>query len=80
MLGSNVFIWALLAGLLMYVLLEIDKKYFSENKHSQHYSSIRISSLVSLIVWTICAYQQNEIIEKVPALRIENQKIFTDPF
>jgi hypothetical protein len=80
MLGSNVFLWAIAAGILMYAILELDKRYFSEGESSVQYSSLRIASLVSLIVWVICAYIQNDIIEKVPALRVENQKILTDPF
>ncbi len=80
MINTNVFICAIAAGFIMFVILEIDKRYFCDAENAKQYSSLRIASLVSLIVWGICAYQHNEIMDKVPALKIEHQKILTDPF
>jgi hypothetical protein len=80
MISSNIFICAITAGLIMFIILEIDKRYFCDAENAKQYSSLRIASLVSLIVWAICAYQQNELIGQVPALKIEHQKILTDPF
>lgn len=81
MINSNVYIYALAAGLLMYIILEIDKRYFNKNEESNKYFSIRISLLVALIVWGISAYQLNTIIDNVKSIKaIESQKIMTDPF
>lgn len=78
---NNVYIYALAAGLLMFVILEIDKRYFNKNEESNKYFSIRISLLVSMIVWGISAYQFNTIIDSVKSLKpMDSQKIMTDPF
>lgn len=76
-----IYIYAVIAGILMFVLLELDKKFIRNNsEESEYYSSLRIATLVSLIIWVICAYQENNFIENVPTLKLHNQKILTDNF
>jgi hypothetical protein len=74
-------VYAIIAGILMFVLLELDKKFIRNNsEESEYYSSLRIATLVSLIIWAICAYQENNIMENVPTLKLHTQKILTDNF
>jgi hypothetical protein len=74
-------VYAIIAGILMFILLELDKKFIRNNsEESEYYSSLRIATLVSLIIWAICAYQENNIMENVPTIKLHNQKILTDNF
>lgn len=76
-----IYVYAIIAGIVMFVLLELDKQFIRNNsEESEYYSSLRIATLVSLIIWAICAYQENNIIEKVPELKLHTQKILTDNF
>ena len=55
----------------MFILLELDKKFIRNNtKDSEYYSSLRIATLVSLIIWVVCAYQKNNFIENVPIFQL----------
>lgn len=76
-----IYVYAIIAGLFMFILLELDKRFikYDDNEYD-NYFSLRIASLVTLIVWCICAYQENNFIENVPALKIHCQKILTDNF
>lgn len=65
----------------MFILLELDKRFIRNNtEDSEYYSSLRIATLVTLIIWAICAYQENNFIENVPVLKLHSQKILTDKF
>jgi hypothetical protein len=76
-----IYIYAIIGGFLMFVLLELDKKFIRNNtEDAEYYSSLRIATLVSLIIWVICAYQENNFIENVPILKLHSQKILTDNF
>jgi hypothetical protein len=76
-----IYLYAIIGGILMLVLLELDKKFIKNNsEESEYYSSLRIATLVSLIIWAICAYQENSFIEKVPTLKLHSQKILTGGF
>ena len=76
-----IYIYAIIGGFLMFILLELDKKFIRNNtEDSEYYSSLRIATLVSLIIWAICAYQENNFIENVPILKLHTQKILTDNF
>ena len=76
-----IYVYAIIAGILMFVLLELDKKFIRDNsEESEYYASLRIATLVSLIIWAICAYQENNFIENVPILKLHTQKILTDNF
>jgi len=76
-----IYVYAIIAGILIFVLLELDNKFIRNNsEESEYYSSLRIATLVSLIIWMICAYQENNFIENVPILKIHTQKILTDNF
>jgi uncharacterized membrane protein len=76
-----IYVYAIIAGILMFVLLELDKKFIRNNsEESEYYSSLRIATIVSLIIWAICAYQENNFIENVPILKIHSQKILTGDF
>ena len=73
--------YAIIGGFLMFILLELDKRFIRNNSEdSEYYSSLRIATLVSLIIWVICAYQENNFIENVPILKLHSQKILTDKF
>jgi hypothetical protein len=76
-----IYVYAIIAGLFMFILLELDKRFIkNDDNEYDNYFSLRIASLVTLIVWCICAYQENNFIENVPALKIHCQKILTDNF
>ncbi len=76
-----IYIYAIIGGIIMFILLELDKKFIKNNSEdSEYYSSLRIATLVSLIIWAICAYQENNFIENVPILKLHSQKILTDNF
>jgi hypothetical protein len=76
-----IYVYAIIAGILMFVLLELDKKFIRNySEESEYYSSLRIATTVSLIIWAICAYQENNFIENVPILKLHAQKILTDNF
>ena len=76
-----IYIYAIIGGFLMFILLELDKRFIRNNtEDSEYYSSLRIATLVSLIIWAICAYQENNFIENVPILKLHSQKILTDNF
>ena len=76
-----IYIYAIIGGFLMFILLELDKRFIRNNSEdSEYYSSLRIATLVSLIIWAICAYQENNFIENVPVLKLHSQKILTDNF
>ena len=63
-MSINIYIYAIIAGVIMFILLELDKKYIRNNsEESEYYSSLRIATLVSLIIWVICACQENNFIE-----------------
>ena len=80
-MSINIYIYAIIAGIIMFILLELDKKYIRNNsEESENYSSLRIATLVSLIIWGICACQENNFIEKTPILKLNTQEIFTDKF
>ena len=80
-MSINIYIYAIIAGVMMFILLELDKKYIRNNsEESENYSSLRIATLVSLIIWGICACQENNFIEKTPILKLNTQEIFTDKF
>jgi len=57
----------------------IDSKYIEPNKCNEHISP-KIPLLVSLLVWIICTFQENEIIKHVPIFNTINQEILTMPF
>lgn len=76
-----IYVYAIIAGVVMFILLELDKTYIRNNsEESEYYSSLRIATLVSLIIWAICAYQENNFIENVPIIKLQSQKILTDKF
>lgn len=76
-----IYMYAIMGGFLMFILLELDKRFIRNNtEDSEYYSSLRIATLVTLIIWAICAYQENNFIENVPVLKLHSQKILTDKF
>ena len=76
-----IYMYAIMGGFLMFILLELDKRFIRNNtEDSEYYSSLRIATLVTLIIWAICAYQENNFIENVPILKLHSQKILTDNF
>jgi uncharacterized membrane protein len=76
-----IYLYAIIAGIFMFILLELDKKFIRNNsEESEYYSSLRIATIVTLIIWAICAYQENNFIENVPILKLHSQKILTGEF
>lgn len=78
-----IYLYAIIACIFMFILLELDKRFIVNKSYDQetdYFSSLRIASLVGLIVWGICAYQENNFIETVPSLKVQCQKILTDNF
>ena len=76
-----IYMYAIIGGFLMFILLELDKRFIRNNtEDSEYYSSLRIATVVTLIIWAICAYQENNFIENVPILKLHSQKILTDNF
>lgn len=76
-----IYMYAIIGGFLMFILLELDKRFIRNNtEDSEYYSSLRIATVVTLIIWAICAYQENNFIENVPILKLHSQKILTDKF
>jgi hypothetical protein len=76
-----IYVYAIIAGIVMFILLELDKNYIRNNsEESEYYSSLRIATLVSLIIWAICAYQENNFIENAPIIKLQSQIILTDKF
>jgi len=76
-----IYMYAIIGGFLMFILLELDKRFIRNNSEdSEYYSSLRIATVVTLIIWAICAYQENNFIENVPILKLHSQKILTDKF
>ena len=76
-----IYMYAIMGGFLMFILLELDKRFIRNNtEDSEYYSSLRIATVVTLIIWAICAYQENNFIENVPILKLHSQKILTDKF
>ena len=56
MFKLNTYMSALVAGIIIYIILEFDKKYFNDNEESSYYSSLRIASVTTLLVWTYFMY------------------------
>lgn len=77
MTETNTYTYAIIAGVIIYIIIETDKNYFSKNKDAAQYSSLRIAMLVTLLIWGILTYNQNETIIKP---RDKFLDIRTDPY
>jgi hypothetical protein len=58
----NTYTYAILSGIIIYAILEIDRGYFNNNKDAEKYSSIRISLMVASIVWCFITYNHIDVI------------------
>jgi len=78
---SNIYIWSFASGVFIYLLLEIDKKYFNNTEESSKFSSLRIAMTVSIVVWLIFVYYLNDIIcGTSKSSTFEKIQIRDDPF
>lgn len=88
-MDSQTVMIALFAGFLIYAIIEIDKRYLSPREESKNYSSLRIASLMSLLVYGVVSYfkcniacEKNILGVKSPSspLSVNRQQIMTEPF
>jgi hypothetical protein len=75
----NSYLIAVFSGVLIYLVMIIDSKYIEPNKCNEQLSP-KIPLLVTLLVWIICTFQENEVIKQVPIINAINQEILTIPF
>jgi hypothetical protein len=75
----NSYLIAILLGAFVYLIMIIDSKYIEPKKYKDNVSP-KIPLLVTLLIWIICTFQENNIIKKVPVINAINQQILTDPF
>lgn len=82
-MDSQTIISSLIAGFIIYVLIELDKKYFTKEE-SKHYSSLRIAATISLIVYVVITYFKcSYCTSPAPSASTPNslnQQILNEPF
>lgn len=89
-MDSQTVIISLLSGFVIYVLIELDKKYFSSKEQpvSLSKSSLRIASMISLIVYITVTYFKCSDCKKLtfvpkpvsPSMSSIDQQILREPF
>jgi hypothetical protein len=75
----NSYLIALLSGIFVYLIMILDAKYIEQIKDDKPVSP-KIPLLVTLIVWIICTFQENQVVKKMPVINAINQDILVDPF
>jgi hypothetical protein len=75
----NPYLISILAGILIYVIMLLDARYIEKTKDNKPVS-FKIPLLVTLIVWLICTFQENQVIKQVPVINAINQDILVEPF
>jgi hypothetical protein len=73
----NSYLIAILTGILIYLIMILDSKYIEQDNKQV---SPKIPLLVTLIVWIICTFQENQVVKKVPVINAINQDILVEPF
>ena len=75
----NSYLIAVFSGVLIYLIMLIDSKYIEPTKCNEQVSP-KIPLFVTLLVWIICTFQENEVVKKVPIINAMNQEILMMPF
>lgn len=75
----NSYLIAILSGTFIYLIMLFDSKYIDPNKCNETISP-KLPLLVTLMVWLICIFQENQVITKIPIINAINQHISIDPF
>lgn len=75
----NSYLIAIFSGVLIYLIMLIDSKYIEPTKCNEQISP-KIPLLVSLLVWIICTFHENEVIKNVPMINGINQDILMVPY
>lgn len=87
-MDSQTILLSLMSGLVIYILIELDKRYFSKEE-TQTYSSLRIATAISLIVYIAVTYFKCSSCVKtmskpfnpiVSSSSMANQQILNEPF
>jgi hypothetical protein len=73
----NSYLIAILTGILIYLIMILDSKYIEQDNKQV---SPKIPLLVTLIVWIICTFQENQVVKKMPVINAINQDILVEPF
>jgi hypothetical protein len=77
-----------MSGLVIYILIELDKRYFSKEE-TQTYSSLRIATAISLVVYiavtyfkcSACVKSISKPFNQMPSSpSVTNQQILNEPF
>jgi len=91
-MDSQTVMMSLVAGALIYVVIELDKRYLSTKEETKSMSSLRIATLMSLVVYGVISYFKCSVTcSKSPLLGIKTpstsnassinrQQILTEPF
>lgn len=90
-MDSQTVVMALLAGFIIYAIIELDKRYLSTEAESKKLSSLRIASLVALLVYGVVAYFKCSMVCKREVMgmgrsspsmsaSIDKQQIMSEPF
>jgi hypothetical protein len=75
----NSYLIAILSGVFIYLMMVLDSKYIDPSKDNKQVSP-KIPLLVTLLVWIICVFQENQVIKQMPIINAINQDILVDPF
>lgn len=73
----NPYLISIFAGFVVYIIMIIDAKYIEKDNKIV---SPKIPLLVTLIVWLICTFQENQVVKELPVINAINQDILVDPF
>lgn len=73
----NPYLISIFAGFFIYIIMIIDAKYIEKDNKIV---SPKIPLLVTLIVWLICTFQENQVVKELPVINAINQDILVDPF
>lgn len=75
----NSYLIAILAGAFIYLVMLFDAKYIEQTSDNKPVS-FKIPLLVTLLVWIICIFHENQVVEKVPTINALKQDIYIDRF
>lgn len=86
-MDSQTIIFSILSGLIIYIIIELDKKYFSKEENKT-YSSLRIATAIAVIVYIVITFFKCSIKCEKPVkvnvinspVSVERQQILTDQF
>lgn len=90
-MDSQTVLVSLIAGALIYAVIEVDKRYLSTKQEAQALSSLRIATLMALVVYAVVSYfkcsvscSKGALLGMKPATStpssVNRQQILTEPF